>query len=105
MDEIKRPIQARDLGVTGQKIETPKYLYFKGLDGKDYSSQEALQEANRKWMNQFNRYISPWTGKEYTNFQAMERDEREYWKREIKPEEIIINKEKLEFKNILKRSR
>ncbi|MBI5356311.1 hypothetical protein HZB78_01735 [Candidatus Collierbacteria bacterium] len=54
MNEIKRPIQQSNLGVHA-KIETPEYLYFKGLDGKDYSSPEALQAASREWMNQFNR--------------------------------------------------
>ena len=89
MDERKRLSHTRDLGVTGQKIETPEYLYFKGLDGKDYSSPEALQGANREWMNQFNRYISPWTGKEYTDYQVMQRDERKYWQGQIKPEDKI----------------
>jgi len=95
MDEIKRPIQLSDIGITTGNIENSKYPYFKGLDGKDYSDPQAMQRANQEWMKQDNKYISPWTGREYTDYSAMHSDEKRYWEEQMKPGNKIIKEIKI----------
>ena len=55
MEHVKPSIKQIDLGCTARKIETNKFLSFKGLDGKDHSTPEGLQRANQEWTNQFKK--------------------------------------------------
>lgn len=66
-----------------QKIETPVVISFKGLDGKEYRDPQVLQQVNTEWLRQNNRYISPWTGKEYVDYGDMRREEEAYWRSQI----------------------
>lgn len=79
-EDLKRVIP--DKTIT-QKIEKPDFTYFKGLDGKEYRDSRVLQQANADWLKQNNRYISPWTGKEYVEYGDMRREEEAYWRSQI----------------------
>ncbi len=73
-----------------RKIEPDKKLPFKGLDGKEYPDQSALEQASRNWFRQNNRYISAVTGKEYTDYDHLLREEEKYWRSQIIPQGDII---------------
>src|SRR3989344_9578810 len=65
-----------------QKIETGrhKHLMFKGKDGRDYSTAEALRQANEAWKRENLQYKGK-DGRDYSTAEAL-RQANEAWKRE-----------------------
>lgn len=71
------------VGILEPKTEKPDNTYFIGHDGRYYKDHQVLQEANKEWLKENNRYISFWTGKEYTEYKALRADEEAYWRSQI----------------------
>ncbi len=78
--------------------EVIQNLTFKGLDGKEYADPQALEQANRNWFAQNQRYISAVTGKEYSDYDVLRQEEADYWERQKIQPKTIINQDKKELK-------
>jgi len=68
--------------IINQKIDTDRHqhIMFKGEDGKDYATPEALRQADEAWRREHFQYISK-DGRFYPTSEALDAA-NEAWKRE-----------------------